>query len=134
MDKRFLGILVGLFIIFVGIFAFSQHSSNKSSGGASSSQATNHVQGQNTKKVTVLEYGDYQCPICGAYYQPLKDAVGAFGDQIAFQFRNLPLTSLHPNAFAAARAAEAAACKTNTSRCTTNCTKAKTAGQVQALH
>jgi protein-disulfide isomerase len=66
------------------------------------------VEGKNAKGVTLIEYGDYECPICGAYYQPLKDAVAQYSNDIHFQFRNLPLTSIHQNAFAGARAAEAA--------------------------
>jgi protein-disulfide isomerase len=111
MDKRFLGILALLVIVFGGIFVISQNSNSGSSGNKSSSsgQATNHVEGQNTKGVTFVEYGDYQCPICGAYYQPIKQALTPDTlKNIRFQFRNLPLTSIHQNAFAAARAAEAA--------------------------
>ena len=112
MDKRFLGILAVLVIIFGGIFIASQHSSNSSSSGNtnnSNGQPTNHVMGQNSKNVTFVEYGDYECPICGVYYQPLKDALTpSLLQQIHFQFRNLPLVAIHQNAFAAARAAEAA--------------------------
>jgi protein-disulfide isomerase len=110
MDRRFLTILAVIVIIFSGIFVFSQNSSDSSSGGTTSkSQPTNHVMGQNSKDVTLTEYGDYQCPICGAYYQPVKDALTPeILQQIHFQFRNLPLTSIHQNAYAAARAAEAA--------------------------
>src|SRR6266404_8086437 len=110
MDKRFLGILAAVIIIFAGIFAISQSSNNKSSnnGTSSGAQATNHVEGQGSKGVTLVEYGDYECPVCEAYYQPLKQAVSQYLPQIYFQFRNLPLTSIHPNAFAGARAAEAA--------------------------
>jgi protein-disulfide isomerase len=112
MDKRFLGILAVLVIIFGGIFVVSQRSSNgtSSSGSNSNSQPTNHIEGQNAKGVTLVEYGDFQCPICGAYYQPLKEALTPDVLQnIHFQFRNLPLSSIHQNARAAARAAEAAA-------------------------
>src|SRR5581483_9854146 len=56
----------------------------------------------------LVEYGDYECPICGLYYAPVKQVVAQFSNQIYFQFRNLPLTSIHKNAFAGARAAEAA--------------------------
>jgi len=111
MDKRFLSILAILVIVFGGIFVVSQRSSNSSSGkgSGSSGQPTTHIEGQNAKNVTLVEYGDYQCPICGAYYQPLKDALTPdMLQNIHFQFRNLPLTSIHQNAFAAARAAEAA--------------------------
>jgi protein-disulfide isomerase len=108
MDRRFLAILAGLVIIFVGVFAVSQHSSNKSTGVSSSGQPTNHIEGQGQKKVTLVEYGDYQCSACEAFSQTVKQVFAKYSADITLQFRNLPLTSLHPNAFAAARAAEAA--------------------------
>ena len=111
MDKRFLGILGAIIVIFVAVFAISQNSNNKSSNSNSSgtsSGATNHIEGNNKAGVTLVEYGDYECPICENYYLPLKQAAAQYNDQIHFQFRNLPLTAIHPNAFAAARAAEAA--------------------------
>lgn len=111
MDKRFLGILGAIIIIFIAIFAISQNSNNKtanSNGSGSSAKTTNHVEGKGTSGVTLVEYGDYECPICENYYLPLKQAVARYNDQIHFQFRNLPLTAIHQNAFAGARAAEAA--------------------------
>ena len=109
MDKRFLGILAALIIIFGGIFVITQHSGNNTPGSTNSStQPTRHVEGQGTKGVTLVEYGDYECPVCEQYYQPLKQVFSQFSTQIYFQFRNLPLTAIHPNAFAGARAAEAA--------------------------
>ena len=109
MDKRFLGILGAIVIIFIGIFAISQKSTGNNSGTTNnSSQVTNHVEGQGQKGVTLVEWGDYECPICEAYYLPLKQAVSQYSSDIHFQFRNLPLTSIHQNAFAGARAAEAA--------------------------
>jgi protein-disulfide isomerase len=108
LDKRFLGILAGIAVIFVGIFLISQQSSNGTKNNSSSASATNHVEGQGSSGVKLVEYGDYECPVCETYYQPVKDAVGQLSSQIYFQFRNLPLTSIHPNAFAGARAAEAA--------------------------
>lgn len=110
MDRRFLAILAGIVIIFVAVFAFSKNSgsNNGSTNNKSSSKATNHVLGLNQKNVTLVEYGDYECPVCYSYYQPLKQVAEQFHNEIHFQFRNLPLTSIHPNAFSAARAAEAA--------------------------
>lgn len=107
MDKRFLSILVGIIIVLVGIFAVSQHSSNKGSN-SSGGTPTSNITGQGQKHVTLIEYGDYECPVCGSYYQPLKTVAAQYSQDIYFQFRNLPLTSIHPNAFAGARAAEAA--------------------------
>ncbi|HET6622703.1 MAG TPA: DsbA family protein [Candidatus Saccharimonadales bacterium] len=69
-----------------------------------------HVVGDADSKVVFIEYGDYQCPICGSVAQPLKDTLQPYIEQgkIAFVFRNYPLTSIHPNTLAAASAAEAA--------------------------
>lgn len=113
MDKRFMGILGALAIIFIGIFVISQNSSSNSSNNSSKNSTagvTHNVMGQGKSGVTFQEYGDYQCPICEAYYLPVKQAVDQVTADIYFQFSNLPLSpSPHPNAFAAARAAQAAA-------------------------
>lgn len=107
MDKRFLTILAAIAVIFVGIFVVSQKSSDKSNGSAGG-QPSNHITGQGAKNVTLMEYGDYQCAVCEAY-EPILDQVrSTYASDIYFQFRNLPLSSVHPNAFSAARAAEAA--------------------------
>lgn len=58
--------------------------------------------------VTLEEFGDYQCPPCGALHPSLKKLKQEFGSNLNFVFRNLPLTTLHKNALAAAQAAEAA--------------------------
>jgi len=71
-------------------------------------QIAEHVLGATDAKVTVVEYGDYQCPYCGQVYEPLKSVTDKYGDSIAFVFRNFPLTNNHPNAKAAAAVAEAA--------------------------
>lgn len=107
MDKRFLTILAAIIIIFVGIFAFNQKSSNDS-GGSSSQQPTNHISGEGGKNVTLIEYGDFQCSACFSFYQPMKEAVAQTSKDIYFQFRNLPLSQIHLNAMSSARAAEAA--------------------------
>lgn len=107
MDKRFLAILATITVIFGGLFIFSQNSGNKS--GANDGQPSNHVIGGGAKNVTLVEYGDYQCSVCESYEPVVEQVRTAYGKDIYFQFRNLPLVALHPNAFAAARAAEAAA-------------------------
>jgi protein-disulfide isomerase len=58
--------------------------------------------------VTLEEFGDYQCPPCGALHPALKSLKQEFGPNLNFVFRNLPLTMIHKNALAAAQAAEAA--------------------------
>lgn len=67
-----------------------------------------HVDGNRDSKVVLIEYGDFQCPGCGSIHPGLKKIVEDYNDKIAFVFRNFPLTSMHPNAVAAATAVEAA--------------------------
>ncbi len=109
MDKRFAAILGTIVIIFIAVFAITQRSSNPSGASANHSQPTNNVEGKGSTGVKLVEYGDFECPICFEYVQPVSQAYNQLSSQIYFQFRNLPLTQVHPNAFAGARAAEAAA-------------------------
>lgn len=67
-----------------------------------------HVSGPETAPVTLLEYGDFECPFCGAAYPIVKQIQRQLGDQFRFVFRHFPLTTVHPHAEHAAEAAEAA--------------------------
>lgn len=60
------------------------------------------------KTVKLLEFGDYQCPYCAKAYVVVKQLQKHYGDEISFEFRNFPLVQIHPLAFLAAEAAEAA--------------------------
>jgi protein-disulfide isomerase len=64
--------------------------------------------GSPNAKVLVVEYSDFQCPACKAYYPLVRQMVQEFGSEITFVYRNFPLTSIHFNAEFAARAAESA--------------------------
>nr|WP_244408544.1 thioredoxin domain-containing protein [Roseomonas fluvialis] len=59
--------------------------------------------------MTLVEYGDYECPYCGEAYPTLKDVQRAMGDELRFVFRNFPLTEMHAHALQAAEFAEMAA-------------------------
>lgn len=67
-----------------------------------------HVTGAESAPVTLEEFGDYQCPPCGNLHPILKRIEHDYGSRVRLIFRNLPLETLHKNAFLAARAAEAA--------------------------
>jgi protein-disulfide isomerase len=71
--------------------------------------ANDHVQGSAKAPVTLVEYGDYECPYCGEAYSVVKALQERLGDQMRFVFRNFPLAQAHPHAEHAAEAAEAAA-------------------------
>jgi len=71
--------------------------------------ANDHAQGPADAPVTLVEYGDYECPYCGMAYPVVKQVQARLGDQLRFVFRNFPLAEAHPHATAAAELAEAAA-------------------------
>src|SRR6185369_14310430 len=66
-----------------------------------------HVRGALDAPVTVVEYGDFECPYCGRAEPAVRDLLRGHGD-VRYVWRNLPLTDVHPNAQLAAEAAEAA--------------------------
>lgn len=70
--------------------------------------ARDHIRGSVKAPVTLVEYGDYQCPYCGEA-NPIVDQIRRqLGNGLCFVFRNFPLTEVHPHAEHAAEAAEAA--------------------------
>jgi protein-disulfide isomerase len=68
-----------------------------------------HIQGRLDAPVTLLEYGDYECPACGQVFPIVKAVQERLGDSLCFAFRHFPLTNVHPHSEHAAEAAEAAA-------------------------
>jgi protein-disulfide isomerase len=68
-----------------------------------------HAVGSPQAPVTLVEYGDYECPYCGQAYPIVKAVQKALGKKLRFVFRNMPLKEIHPHAELAAEAAEAAA-------------------------
>ena len=64
--------------------------------------------GRETAPLTLLEYGDYECPYCGAAHPSVKQVLQVLGDDLVFAYRHFPLTQIHPHAGGAAEAAEAA--------------------------
>lgn len=68
-----------------------------------------HIQGDENAPITLVEYGDYECPYCGMAYPIVKRIQKHFGKQLRFVFRNFPLVDSHPHAGIAALTAEFAA-------------------------
>ncbi len=68
-----------------------------------------HIQGPLNAPLTLVQYGDFQCPYCGAAYPEVKKVEKQLGAKLRFVFRNFPLTRIHEFALDAAEAAEAAA-------------------------
>jgi protein-disulfide isomerase len=72
------------------------------------SEDRDHIRGPADAPVTLVQYGDYECPYCGAAYPIVKDVQKQMGERLRFVFRNFPITTSHPHAEQAAEAAEAA--------------------------
>jgi protein-disulfide isomerase len=68
-----------------------------------------HLRGDASAKVTIVEYGDFECPNCKQAAPSLKLILEHFAPNVCLVFRHFPLVEVHPHAFAAAEAAEAAA-------------------------
>lgn len=103
--KRIIVIILGLVLVVAGFLWITRPSPKDTSTNAAPS---NHVFGEGKKNVTLIEYGDFQCPACKAYFPLVKEVKEKYKADIIFQFRNFPLESIHQNARASARAAEAA--------------------------
>jgi protein-disulfide isomerase len=67
-----------------------------------------HTIGPPDAPYQLVEYGDYECPYCGAAYPIVKSVQRRMGDSLLFAFRHFPLTQMHPHAEHAAEIAEAA--------------------------
>jgi protein-disulfide isomerase len=68
-----------------------------------------HIRGAEDAPVTLVEYGDYECPYCARAHPIVKALQRRLGKQMRFVFRNFPLSEVHPHAFHAAEAAESVA-------------------------
>jgi len=70
--------------------------------------SADHVQGDDSAPMTLVEFGDYECSFCAAAQDTIKALQYEFGGRLRFVFRNFPLLQIHPDALAAALVAEAA--------------------------
>lgn len=73
-----------------------------------SGDIADRTRGQSDGKILLVEYGDFQCPSCAGAHPNINAILDEYGDSLTYVYRNFPLTTIHPNARAAAGAAEAA--------------------------
>ncbi len=107
----------GIFIVIIGLVVWGLVAAQKKAARdeanlvlPSQIAADDHARGSTIAPVTLVEYGDFQCPACGTYYPLVEQLVEELGpDKLRMVFRHFPLTQSHPNALSAAKAAEAAA-------------------------
>lgn len=102
--------LVVIITIIATFMSGSQSSSSSSFNATKTSAVTtsDHQRGNANAKVTLIEYGDFECPACGEYEPLVEQLYQQYGNQVLFVFRNFPLYQIHPFAMIGAQAAEAA--------------------------
>jgi protein-disulfide isomerase len=116
MGRSFWIVVAVIVAIFVGVNVKSNQGKTKvsattdkySNKNLTEVKSSDNVRGAGNKDVTLIEYGDFQCPACKGYYPLVKQLESEYGDQIKVVFRHLPIDSAHPKARAAHRAAVAA--------------------------
>lgn len=115
--SHFLKTPQGKFIAAVGaiivlLFAYYFYASPKTDTGKTfdvAVSATDHVRGAKDGKLTLVEFGDFQCPACGAYEPIVRQVLADNKDVLKISFKHFPLMQIHRNALLAAKASEAAA-------------------------
>ncbi len=115
-EVKLVGIVIAIVVVIVGIGIFlmskSPQPTNPSTASsedkaAAVARSTPRVRGKLDSNITVIEFGDMQCPACASANPAVDQLFKDYGDKVKFEFRHYPLPQ-HPNAFAGADAAEAA--------------------------
>ncbi len=108
MSKRLWIIVIVLVAAFAGMAWINKPSDKQNTASGAKVTVPVYITGNVNSKIKLVEYSDFQCYYCGLFYPVVEQVVAKYKDQISFEYRNYPLSSIHKNAFAAARAAEAA--------------------------
>ncbi|MGE5042261.1 MAG: DsbA family protein [Candidatus Levyibacteriota bacterium] len=107
-NKMKLIIIAAVSFLFLAFFAFAIIASKQKANAPVKLSNSGWVTGNPNSKVTLTEFGDFQCPACKAF-EPVIDQVRKdYGNKIKIVFMHFPLKNAHPNAMMAAKAAEAA--------------------------
>lgn len=109
MDRTRWIIFAAVCLALLGFLVFSNDSTKATfEGDPAKVVAGDNVYGNRDAKVVLIEYGDFQCPGCRAFYPVLKEVKEDYKEQTAFVFRHMPISTIHPHAEKAARSAQAA--------------------------
>jgi protein-disulfide isomerase len=118
MSKTTIWFIVGfLVVVTAGVIIAGAYSSGTAANNASSTfvsttapaiTSADWTEGNPNAKVSLVEYGDFECPACGEYFPAVQQLVQNYSSTVLFVFRNFPLYSIHPFAGISAQAAEAA--------------------------
>lgn len=104
----FIWAVVAFLVLCLGFVFLTRPAGNTTAAPVPPVAADDHVKGAASSSVVLVEYLDFECPSCGAYYPIVKRLEAEYGDRVTFVTRHFPLPG-HRNGLPAARAAEAAA-------------------------
>lgn len=108
---KIVGLTTLLFASLLGYYFYAVHSGSvdlKTASTLPSIAQEDHTRGAVGAKVTIVEYGDFQCPACGAYEPTVRGLLAKYPQDVRVTFRHFPLVQIHRNAYLAASYAEAA--------------------------
>lgn len=100
--------VLAVFVILAGIYFFNSVSSVGTAKEPAPVSLDDHIRGGTQAKVVLVEYGDFQCPACGAYEPMVQALLKNHTADVQFVFRHFPLSQVHKNALTAAKIAEVA--------------------------
>ena len=108
MEGKFTLVLLTFIIVLFGYYFISTATDKSNDPVNIEINANDHVRGSVNGKVTIVEFGDFQCPACGAYDPIVREAIEKNKNDVKFVFKNFPLTQIHRNALIASKAVESA--------------------------
>lgn len=106
-EGKFVTFIVAIIVLSFGYYFYAMNSDQNGAAREIIIGEQDHVRGTAGAKVTLVEFGDLQCPACGAYEPLVRQVIADNAGTVQFVFKHFPLTQIHPNALLAAKASEA---------------------------
>ncbi len=100
--------LGGIFMIAFSLLLFFTGCSGGQVSTSDAVKLSDHIKGNQKSSITLIEYGDFQCPACAQYHTVVKEIAKEYKDEVKIAYRHFPLSNIHPHAQLTAQAAEAA--------------------------
>lgn len=107
-EGKFLTFIAAFVVLSFAYYFYAVQSDDAGTQGEVTVTEQDHIRGAATGKVTLVEFGDFQCPACGAYEPIVRQVTGANSADLKIVFKHFPLVQIHQNALLSAKASEAA--------------------------
>lgn len=107
-EGKFLTFVAAFVVLSFAYYFYAVRSGDTGTQGEVTVTEQDHIRGATTGKVTLVEFGDFQCPACGAYEPIVRQVTAANSDSLKVVFKHFPLVQIHQNALLSAKASEAA--------------------------